>query len=346
MNESNQNSNYTQKNPNLFNDEYHERFTRKKECYFDKIPAFIDYLTYIDCEIDKKTGEETWYRKRLTPHQKELYRVIKQKAGKENKAWATGQTYADQIGCSNKTVVKGKIALMQAFEQLDGLSLILIDERRTRTKSADGSKYINSKVMHYISTVNITPYNNAFSKIKPDRFLPMRQKITKEEAEQAIERMRQGSLSDNKAEIVHNYGRSVVGISASEAECSCAKSSQGQENRRSVVVPPKHTPLPTYSNVYITDSSSKAAPFVFLHKNLSECFQDEYSAEEWLLDIGVDRKFVKSFDIPNNLGSLYQAAEYCREMQKRKQKKGEVIGKLAAYFIDSYQNKRYNNLRK
>ena len=73
MTESNQNSNYTKENPNLFNDEYQERFTQGYQCNFDKVPAIIDHLTYIDCEVNKETGEETWYRKRLTPHQKELY---------------------------------------------------------------------------------------------------------------------------------------------------------------------------------------------------------------------------------------------------------------------------------
>lgn len=356
MTNSNQNSNYTNKTSDLFNEEYLEKFTQEKECNFDKVPAIINYLTYIDCEIDKVTGQEVWYRKRLTPAQKELYRVIKQKAGVQNKAWASQLYYAAQVGCSNKTVVEGKKALLQSFEQLEGLSLIEIEHMRTRTMHKDkAGKYINSKPIHMISCVDITPYNNAHCVIAPKKWedIPkMRQKISKEEAELAIEKMRGSICGQSKIEAikesrkaaqkndVHNQDHNVKLHRAQQAQCSWLNDPLGRKLRHSVDEHINQTPFVPHPNVNKTDYNGSALKLAFFDLDLSESFSSESSAVKWLKMIGINGSTLKKMNIANNLKKLELSALYCKTMRD----KGMNIKNISGYFMDSYTKMRYNNL--
>lgn len=170
--------------------------------FYERVPEIIDYVTYIEKVVDKKTGEERWIRKRLDVYAKELYRILKSIAGTNGCSWMGALELAKRCNMSEGKISDAKKQLAQSFEQLDGNSLIHIEEKRVPTMKEN--KMINKKPQHIITINNNWRANHDFMKtFREDKDFReyywnkyITGVITEEEAINAMENMR--------SKIVHN----------------------------------------------------------------------------------------------------------------------------------------------
>ena len=109
------------------------QFASDEPRHYDRVPSIIDHLTYIHEEINEETNERIYSRRRLTPIEKELYRVLRYRAG-SGVCFRDTDDLAAHVGCGKNTITEAKKSLSMPMEQLEGEALINIEIRYTRTE--------------------------------------------------------------------------------------------------------------------------------------------------------------------------------------------------------------------
>lgn len=123
---------------------------------FSMIPNFLGRLTYD--HIDEKTGKKTV--KRLSVYARVLYQELISTTGqKGGKCWKNTKTLADDCNFSTGMISKAKKELLQKFHQLEGKSLINLEEKSKSSKK-NGSDY------HLITVNSVWNYNNIYHLLK------------------------------------------------------------------------------------------------------------------------------------------------------------------------------------
>jgi hypothetical protein len=292
---------------------------------YERVPDILDYLTYIHQEIDEETGMSSYARRRLSPIEKELYRVIKRSA-RNTICWKNRDGLAFEVNCSAGAITNAKRILEMPFEQLRGRSLIDVEERRIATYKE--GKQINTRPNHCIYVNPIWEFNKKFmQEFDMVQYLEKYQcgEISNLEAEVIIEKMRQSIEEDSN---VHNSGAEFSGDGPLDPKTMDDTPSQRTPSRDDIKhTPYKHTPL---CNTYSPHSDeSERRRICFLKKDF-EC-RDAYDVEKWLIDFGVNKKVV--LDIMSRYGwqSIYgRIVEFKRNVPVFKIRKS-IIGALLSY---------------
>jgi len=290
--------------------------------HYDRVPSIIDHLTYIVEAADEQTGEIHYERRRLTPTEKELYRILRYRAG-SGACWRDTRDLADHVGCSPTTIVEAKKALASPFEQLGGDPLIYIQEKRVRT--LEGEKTINRKTVHLITIAGIWRYNNAFMDglDQKDIHFPKRKAaITAREAEIALEKMRQPSV----VECVHNLGAHTKTDTSPKAHTKSGTSPLGG----------------SYQNCYVnkdnedkdhclkTDPTAEAVARMCLTDiDVEDCFVSEAKTCDWLQCFGFNLKKVDELFNRYSRDQFKLATLYLRKILDN----GKPIKSLTGYFL-------------
>lgn len=295
-------------NSESYTTDFNRTYKTTEPSYYERIPAILDHVTFISSEIDSQ-GLLRWYRKRLSPTTKEVYRAIKNRAGKQNKCWKTLEHIAEQVGCSKKSVIKAKKELSESFEQLQGTSLINVDIKRVKTFDDQGTA-LNTRETHTISIEHIWGYNDEYMKTHGHEYTPMSQEITEREALIAIEKMRQPTMDD----YAHNP----------EAECK-KEPSRGSRVQKETPLPGGQSAKVHSKQTTLTDPSALEADYTadaasasHINENLFEAFDDEGSAAKHLRQMGCDKSFTHWIIENFSLGDVLQAILYLSDCQKKK----------------------------
>lgn len=295
-----------------------------KDHNFEKIPDILDHLTFI---VKNKKGQ--YERKRLSVYAKEVYRIIKKSAG-NSVCWRTTEALAYEANCSTYSVCQAKKELSQSFEQLDGNSLIIIEEK-IRKRFDEKGKCNGTTIKHIIGIENIWKWNNAFC----SNFKNMEKKklgvMEEKEAERAIEMMRQAFEQKS----FHNYEANLPHKSANEADLPHKRPPQKADlpHKRN-----KHTSPLTYPHVEETNPTGSAGAdpvqvCLLKEENVKQCLEAEYKLVDWLIRMGFNEKMVSNichFGAEN----IYLNARYVLKMHLKKPKEN-----LLGYFYNSLTNK-------
>jgi len=317
--------------------------------HFEMMPGFIDYLTYIeqDSKIIKgikklifdESGNPIYVRKRLKPIYKDIYRVITKLAG-EAVCMRTESYIAQIVGCSTHTVADAKEVFQNSFEQIDGLSLITVDEQRCLTTKIDenGKKIkVNKRPVHICHLTSIWRFNNPFMKIiyamdtSDERRLPpnMVEKISIKEAEFAIEKMSQPGIQD----FVRNEEAERKNAFSPKAERKNAFSPPGKEEGRTHICARHNTPS-SKPFVLKQDPAEKAIHMSLINqKNVQECFRSEHKATEFLEVLGFKESLIRDLLTRHNLYDMTASILY---LQKHQEKIRESV---SGYFLSILENK-------
>lgn len=307
------------------------QFANEEPKRFDMVPEIIDHLTYIEVEEDKETGELRYYRKRLSPIDKELYRVLRQRAG-SGLCWRGQQSLADQVGCSHTTIVQSKRVLAGSFEQLGGRSLISIDERLCPVKRED--RVISKCTRHFITVENIWFYNNSYMEALKGREFeyPKRKELLKpEEGELAIERMAQKNPINDVHKSVRNQG-------------ALSKNGQGVDALSKNGQPGSRDPIQNWtvnkdtlnramcSETYPPPEAEECGA---LDSDLCSCFRTQELSFEWLSAMGVSARVAQTLaSLPAH--ELVSIAKYVLAMETRALNAGKTFNS-GAYIVATYQ---------
>ena len=320
-----------------------DNFLEKQELYlvsfqnsdpkhFDMIPEILDYLTYLDTDVDKTTGEITYYRKSLTSDDINLYRIIKQKAGSINKSWAKGKDYARQMKCNENTITKYKRILQMPFEQLEGNSLIHVDTIYT-LREREGAQYPEER--HIISGIHIWNYNNAFMATCDRNDFPEKSvQISKEEYELSYEKMRQKSI---KEEIIDK----IVDKSMANPQKQDYGGGLIQKKR----ITPQGANLEKQdvnklqpSDYSVNTNYAANAGIVGFSADLGDVV-NQLQIETWLNSLGYDHATVCYFTKEYTIENILLAKRYlCQEAQKT------FIDNALGYFRRILENQWYRQL--
>ena len=340
-------------------------FAIQEPKWYERIASIIDYLTYISEETDKE-GNTKYFRRRLSPLEKDLYRIIRQRSnGGDGKCSAGSQTLASQVGCGKNTISLAKKVLEMPFEQLGGNSLIEITEKQVKRIGEKGPFEVKQ---HVISVSHIWSWNNAFSKMRPDSYPSTYEELTKDQAELAIERMNQRNIF----EFVHKEGghpsnRTSGGGSSYQRDVnkplnnktSCYKKehpptesdlsfrdssvsfvSYSKQKENETIDFEKALDSALQTDKEKSDLSKNAlARSVLLSLDLEEAFKSEYSAMHHLQSLGFTEKVTNKL-MQKGLDSLYLAAAYVKRAIENPKKKKE-IGAINGYFITVLEKKWY-----
>lgn len=130
---------------------YSLHFQNSDPKFFSMMPHILDHLTYD--EIDLQTGNKVI--KRLSIFAIQLYRIIKIIAGEHGACWQNRDKLAELANMSTGSISKAKEELQKNFHQLDGNSLIKLEEVK-KSNSKNGTTY------HRIIIQDIWRWNNAF----------------------------------------------------------------------------------------------------------------------------------------------------------------------------------------
>lgn len=287
--------------------------------HYDRIPAILDHLTYLKEQVNKDTGETEYFRCRLTPAEKDFYRILKQRGGMQNKAWATIDDYAAMMGVERKAIIRYKKTLQMPFEQMEGNSLITIEESY-RSAEKDGHQF--KKPIHTIIVNNDWRYNNAFMATWDKTYQAPKTKISKNEYERALEKMRQPGLS----EIVHNLGsESQKGTDPHNLDPKKGLRSPGARSQNGTVNRLHSSNTSVYSN-----NTAGAASVENPKGNVKGC-----SVEEWLGSL---------FDLKTCMRILSEYSETAVELTRRylyKRMEKKPLKNPSGYVLKILQNQWY-----
>lgn len=285
---------------------YASYFEIKEPKFYTRLPNILSDLTY-DL-VDEKTGKSTIMK--LTPFDKELYRVLKETAGDHGKCWRRTEDLADLCGMSVGQVVKSKEVLQEKFHQLDGKSLIDI-KKKPKSIIKDGV-VVGKTIYHETMIVDIWQYNNAHMATR--KYLKTKIPIEDEAdsphegaggADSPHESAAQGAPSPGE-----RYNKNAV------KKKSLSKEQQPTANAVSVV-------------------SSNLKPFLYPSDGHSKAYQ-------WLIKHGFDERSAMSIvgDPKFSVADMEKACEYfIKHINIKKQKKEEFTN-ILGYFIDVL-NKKY-----
>lgn len=295
--------------------------------WYDRVPAIIDYLTYIDEVLDKATGEILFFRKRLTSTEKDLYRVLCQKAI-DGSSFYGCRTLASQMGCSKDTVNRAQRVLELPFEQLDGNSLIEITEKQV-LRSKGNAKF---GVTQNVITINhIWTYNNYFSVNKPKTYPSKKQKLTAQEAEIVFSRMADSVLPEN----VHKDGaRLKLGTSRGGSSQTRDKPREGSSQTRDIYKPTNNKPTCLKTDL---PEANALARCLLTSSLVEKEFASQASSFEWLQKFGFKENVARGLLRENSPDQLLLAACYVRDALKGKKE----IASITGYFRKALMEKWY-----
>lgn len=326
-----------------YSDQLYQTFLKEAEpSHYERMADCLDFITYISEIRNPETGEIIYQRKRLTPLEKDIYRIIKRSA-RDTVCFKGRDLLAFEANCSTGSITNAKRTLQMPFEQLDGESLISIEKRRVATYKND--KQINTRPNDVIFITPIWGKNreimtHIFSSPENKRQYKEQYKcgeLSKREAEVLIEKIRQSIQEKN----VHNSGAREKFDSARGAEKKNDSASQRALSNFGIT----HTPYPqtplcnTYSP--FSDESEKRRECIL--KNDFVC-RDAYEVEKWLVDFGVHKNVV--CDIMSRYGwqSVYgRILEFKRHFNSKKIKKS-IVGALLSH-INIGRNNHGRNTR-
>lgn len=332
-------------------------FASDEPRHFDMMPSILDYLTYIEEEVDEKTGERRFFRKRLKPVDKELYRVLRFRAGK-GACWRDTKDLAAHVNAAPDTISKSKKVLSMPFEQLEGQSLISVNEKRIPTRK--NGKNINKRPVHCITITNIWRYNNSFmDKVRdmekersfqealwtqmeiPEEeweprnvpsFAPPKVEISHKEAEIAMERM----MQDGLVAIVHNLGVEPKNRTSKEVEPKNRTSSPGGSSQNWDV-----NKYNSYKHHCIkTNTKAKALAIALLTSSVVEEELSSYQGTlQWLQKFGYKRKIAKDLLEEFTIQQIQLTAWYVQEQLTKEgaKEKQNILG----YFLSVLKNRYY-----
>lgn len=331
-------------------------FAQIEPRHYDRVPSIIDHLTYIDEQIDDETGERTYTRKRLTPNEKELYRILRYRAG-TGACWRNVHDLANHVGCAPNTITEAKKVLAMPFEQLEGNPLIHIQERMVMT-TKDG-KNINKRPVHVITLGEIWRFNNAFMdhlyetekqrkvqlqinevnrefgreevEIEEEYRFPKRKtKLTKNEGELAIERLGQ----PGPVKLVHNLGPHRKNKTSREAHRKNDTSSPEGSSQNCDVNKDKRN----RDHCLETNTKANALAKCFLDKsNVEECFASESKAYDSLQLFGIKAKKASQLVELHSPQELQLAMWYVKDQLNKNAVKSTIVG----YFINALEKGWY-----
>jgi hypothetical protein len=331
-------------------------FAQIEPRHYDRVPSIIDHLTYIDEQIDEKSGEHTYTRKRLTPTEKELYRILRYRAG-TGACWRNVQDLADHVGCAPNTITEAKKVLSMPFEQLEGNPLIYIEERMVMTTRDE--KNINKRPVHAITIGEIWRFNNAFmdnlydaekqrktqekinqvnrkfgrEEIEVDeeyKFPKRKKRLTKREGELAIERLGQ----PGPVKLVHNLEAHLKNKTSLEAHL---KNETGSLEGSSQIcdVNKEHR---NKDHCLKTDTKANALARCFLDKSIvEECFSSQAKAVDSLQLFGIKISKAKQLVSTHSLDELILSFYYVKDRLKKNVLKSSIVG----YFINTLEQRWY-----
>jgi|GEM_PF-3352906 len=270
-------------------EEYTKAFHSTKRGGFTQVADIIDDLTYIEMRVGKD-GIAEYHRNRLTPLEKDLYRVIFKTCGYKDTCWKTTLTLAEEVNCSTGTIVNSKRILNESFEQLDGHSLIEIEVKSQFTIAADPEtgkeRIINKRDKHYIKCNHIYNYSKAYMKVK--KHLPKLKlgKLSDQEAEVAIEKMRQGQEGLTPHSFVHNWGARSIGENADGANLANERALRGADSTDEAI----HIHTPKFHSYDKPNHVRTSAQEMLLKDD--EVANNASDVFAWLKMFGVNEKVV------------------------------------------------------
>jgi len=312
--------------------QYVNNFTCEPSHYEQK-PQILNHLTYIEESTDKE-GNTVYYRKRLKAAYKEIYIVMKEIAG-QAVCFKTEEYIANMAGCSQETVSQAKKVFQLPFEQLDGRALMTVEEKRvTTTKKELGGeeRKINKRPVHVCGINWIWPYNKAFMAAKREakdyEVAPMKEKLTKEEAELAIERMSQKSVVDH----VHNLGAEPKKRDYPKAEPKKRFSPPGgRPEKTGRHKTPRQNPF-----VKEQDPMAKAMQLSLINQNnVEECFASQHKANEFLEIFGFKQSVITQLFGKYNLHDMLASLYYL----KKQMAQGKVNTSITGYYLKTLENR-------
>jgi len=302
-------------------------YAEPEPAYYEKLPSILDYITYLE-ETQDKDGNKVFYRKRLKPAHKDLYRVIRKLAG-DAVCMRDTEYLARMAGCDKETIVEYKKILTMPIEQFKGDSLIKIDEKYTTTER-DGKK-INKKPVH-ICTINpIWKYNIPFMKkifalsASDEKRLPpmMKETLSARDFEVAVEKMAQPSIDD----IVYNSGadtenpyepQGLYGKSVRASRGAYTENPYGHKH-------PKQTPLSKRQ----TPAAQIAAQLSLINqKDVEEEFSSEAKASDWLQSFGFKSRIITEMLGKYSIHEMLSSVFYIQGQLKNNGSKGSLTGYL------------------
>lgn len=313
-------------------DQYVNNFTCEPSHYEQK-PQILNHLTYIEESKDKE-GNRVFYRKRLKAAHKEIYIVIKEIAG-QAVCFKTEEYIANMAGCSQESVSQAKKIFQNAFEQLDGRSLMTVDEKRVTTIEKNigcDDKKINKRPVHICGINWIWPYNKAFMaakrKAKDYEVAPMKELLTEKEAELAIEKMAQKSVVEH----VHNLGAEPKKRDYPKAEPKKRISPpRGRPEKSSRHKTPIQKPF-----VKEQDPMAKAMQLSLINQNnVDECFASQHKANEFLEVFGLKQSVITDLFGKYNLHEMLSSIYYLKKQVENDAIKSSMTG----YFLRTLEKK-------
>jgi len=299
-------------------------FASAEPSHFDMMPAILDHLTYIE-ETVGKDGDIVFTRKRLTPTEKELYRVYRQRAG-NGVCWKNAEDLADQVGCGINTIKDARESLSQPFEQLEGQPLLVSTVRYIATER--NGRIVNKRPSICVTLNNIWRWNNAFMDLfdhKNPKYPKRKEVISKKEAEVAIEKMGQ----KGKVEVVHNLGAHHQKVMSRKAHHENVMSSLGGSSlKRDVNISLGNISPCSKTNPTATARANAVARCFLDKSNVEECFRSEASAFDALQEIGFSGRIAGNLVAENSLDKLLLSVLYLKDCLKQDNIKNTVTGYL------------------
>jgi hypothetical protein len=286
--------------------------------HYERIPAILDYLTYIK-RTKNKDGSITYERKRLDVYAKELYRILKRSAG-NTACWKGRDALAYEVNCSTGKITDSKNCLSESFEQLNGKSLINIEEKRMYTTI--DNKIINKKPIHVITLHNIWNFNNAFIGSQKDVEPLKLGVLSQKEAEIAIEKMYQTqNVHKSGAPSPHDY---VGGASAPNDNATQRAESPHDIN---------HTPYSQTPFQCLSYPDANASQLCLLNKDEGSMrMNSEIDAVQWLVDFGINNKvageIVHRMKFPHVKRKIIEFMRTWRDLKITKSLTGKLISIL------------------
>jgi hypothetical protein len=343
-------------------------FAQDEPRHYDRFPAIADHITYIEESTCEETGEKIFTRKRLTPTQKEIYRIIRYRAG-TTACWRNTDDIADHVGCSKTSVIDAKRIFCMPFEQLEGNPLIQIETRMVSVKRGD--KVISKCPKHVIKVTPIWSYNNAFidavtaqekkiseqKKINEDRmkfqidpipvddripFPRRKQTLSSQEAERAIDRLGQpGPVTlVNESRVHKNGAQSKNGTSLVAQSKNGTSSPEGSVQNWT-----ENKYLLNKDPCLRTDTAAQAGAhaasrcFLF-NSSVEDCFGSIASAFSALMQFGYSEKKASHLVKEYSLDELCAAWVYVRCALK---KNGKEKASPTGYFLTALEKKWYTH---
>ncbi len=280
-------------------------FESSEPKHYTRIPNIIDHLTYE--ELDEKTGQTI--KKRLSVYASHLYRVIKSIANEGNACWMNRDNLAELANMSTGKISECKKELSQKFHQLDGKSLISIEECKKTTMK--GKEQSNQTCYHKITIIDIWKWNNAY--------------MATLKFQKKMEALSPGDGADEAL----SPGDGAQGEALSPGDTN--------KNPSFNNIPLSKEQQPT-ADADLSVSSNKEKELFSSDPNIQRAY-------DWLLKEGFDEKASKEIAIRYSSDDISKAGAYTNR-QVDKNKKNNVKTNKLAYLRDCLKYRYWDNKKK